>query len=101
MRIYEVAKRVPSLRHYVWSNIRYVLKVELSLNLSIHAEADASQSAGFNPEYSADHMNAKGRVGEWLSVQPSALGDGLTWSQVTTGPYMDMLKGVSYPSFHY
>ncbi|KAJ7909479.1 nmrA-family protein [Mycena leptocephala] len=76
MRIYEVAKRVPSLRHYVWSNIRYVLK-----------------SAGFNPEYSADHMNAKGRVGEWLSMQPSALGDGLTWSQVTTGPYMDMLKG--------
>ncbi|KAJ7817473.1 hypothetical protein B0H13DRAFT_1453623, partial [Mycena leptocephala] len=58
MRIYEVAKRVPSLRHYVWSNIRYVLK-----------------SANFNPDYATDHMNAKGRVGEWLSVQPSALGD--------------------------
>ncbi|KAJ6459621.1 NAD-P-binding protein [Mycena sanguinolenta] len=74
MRIYEVAKRVPSLRHYVWSNLRYVLK-----------------NGDFNPDYAADHMNAKGRVGEWLSVQPSALGDGLTWSQVTTGPYM--LKG--------
>ncbi|KAF8188178.1 NAD-P-binding protein [Mycena galopus ATCC 62051] len=76
MRIYEVAKRVPSLRHYVWSNLRYVLK-----------------NGGFNPDYAAGHMNAKGRVGEWLSVQPSALGDGLTWSQVTTGPYMEMLSG--------
>ncbi|KAF7367652.1 NAD-P-binding protein [Mycena sanguinolenta] len=74
MRIYEVTKRVPSLRHYVWSNIRYVLK-----------------NGNFNPDYAADHMNAKGRVGEWLSVQPSELGDGLTWSQVTTGPYM--IKG--------
>ncbi|KAJ6459620.1 NAD-P-binding protein [Mycena sanguinolenta] len=76
MRIFEVAKRVTSLRHYVWSNIRYVLK-----------------NSNFNPDYAADHMNAKGRVGEWLSVQPSALGDELTWSQVTTGPYMDMLNG--------
>ena len=53
------------------------------------------QSAGFNPDYAADHMNAKGRVGEWLSVQPSALDDGLTWSQLTTGAYMEMLTGVS------
>ncbi|KAJ7152494.1 NAD-P-binding protein [Mycena filopes] len=76
MRIYEVARTIPSLRHYVWSNLQYVLK-----------------NSGFDPEYSVDHLNAKGRVGEWLSVQPSALGDELTWSQVTTGPYMDMLNG--------
>ncbi|KAJ7744105.1 NAD-P-binding protein [Mycena metata] len=76
MRIYEVAKTIPSLRHYVWSNLQYVLK-----------------NAKFDPQYSADHLNAKGRVGEWLGVQPSVLDDGLTWSQVTTGPYMDMLKG--------
>ncbi|KAF8188182.1 NAD-P-binding protein [Mycena galopus ATCC 62051] len=79
MRIYEVARRIPSLRHYVWSNIRYVLK-----------------NGGFNPAYAADHMNAKGRVGEWLSVQPSALGDGLTWSQVTTCPYMQS-QGIFNP----
>ncbi|KAJ7164160.1 NAD-P-binding protein [Mycena filopes] len=76
MRIYEVAKTVPSLRHYVWSNLQYVLK-----------------NAQFDPQYSADQANAKGRVGEWLSAQPSEVGDGLTWSQVTTAPYMDMLKG--------
>jgi hypothetical protein len=33
MRIYEVAKRVPSLRHYVWSNLRYVLKVSSQIKL--------------------------------------------------------------------
>ncbi|KAJ7433425.1 NAD(P)-binding protein, partial [Mycena galericulata] len=77
MRIFEIAKRTSSLRHYVWSNLRYVLK-----------------RAGFNPEYNAVHMDAKGRVGEWLSLQPSMLADdGLVWSQVTTGPYMDMLNG--------
>ncbi|KAJ7751876.1 NAD(P)-binding protein [Mycena maculata] len=70
MRIFEVAKRVPSLRHYVWSNLRFVFKV-----------------SGFNPEYRAEHMDAKGRVGEWLSVQPSVLThDGLVWSQATFAP---------------
>ncbi|KAJ7763920.1 hypothetical protein B0H14DRAFT_3510576 [Mycena olivaceomarginata] len=30
-------------------------------------------------------MNAKGRVGEWLSVQPSGLGEELTWSRSPPG----------------
>ncbi|KAJ7139176.1 NAD-P-binding protein [Mycena epipterygia] len=81
MRIFEIAKQTPSLRHYVWSNLRYVLKARLR--------------AGFNPDYHADHMNAKGRVGEWLDAQPSVL-DGLSWTQVTTGPYMDMLNGAFF-----
>ncbi|KAJ7612563.1 NAD(P)-binding protein [Roridomyces roridus] len=79
MRIFEIAKRVEGLMHFVWSNLRFV-----------------SKRAGFNPLYRAEHMDGKGRVGEWLSVQPSAL-DGLVWSQVTTGPYMDML--LSAPMF--
>ncbi|KAJ7709060.1 nmrA-family protein [Mycena olivaceomarginata] len=54
--------------------------------------AAALCNGGFNPDYAADHMNAKGRVGEWLNVQPSGLGEELTWSQVTTGPYMETLK---------
>ncbi|KAJ7082824.1 NAD(P)-binding protein [Mycena crocata] len=78
MRIFELAKQTRSLKHYVWSNLRHV-----------------SKRAGFDPAYRAEHMDAKGRVGEWLSVQESNL-DGLSWSQVTTGPYMDMLKGGLY-----
>ena len=27
MRIYELAKQVPTIRHYVWSNLDYVAKV--------------------------------------------------------------------------
>ncbi|KAJ7704331.1 NAD-P-binding protein [Mycena rosella] len=77
MRIFEIAKQTASMRHYVWSNLRYVFK-----------------KAGYNTEYKAEHMDAKGRVGEWLNAQPSDVGpDGLAWSQVTTGPYMDTLQG--------
>ncbi|KAJ6509697.1 NAD(P)-binding protein [Mycena vulgaris] len=63
MRIFELAKRTPS-------------------------------KAGYDPEYKTDHMDAKGRVGEWLAAQPSDPSeDGLAWSQVTTGPYMDTING--------
>ncbi|KAJ7474257.1 NAD(P)-binding protein [Mycena latifolia] len=80
MRIFEIARQTPSLRHYVWSNLRYVFK-----------------RAGYNPDYKTDHMDAKGRVGEWLSIQPSIpTEDGLSWSQVTTGPYMDMVGGALF-----
>ncbi|KAJ7058716.1 NAD(P)-binding protein [Mycena amicta] len=80
MRIFEVAKRSHSLRHYVWSNLRHV-----------------SKNAGFDPAYRAEHMDAKGRVGEWLQAQESDAGPtGLVWSMVTTGPYMDMLKGALF-----
>ncbi|KAJ6531682.1 NAD(P)-binding protein [Mycena vulgaris] len=69
MRIFELAKRTP--------NLRYVFK-----------------KAGYDPEYKTDHMDAKGRVGEWLAAQPSDPSeDGLAWSQVTTGPYMDTING--------
>ena len=35
----------------------------------------------------------KGRVGDWLQQQPSDTSDqGMTWSMITTGPYMDMLN---------
>ncbi|KAF7329376.1 NmrA domain-containing protein [Mycena kentingensis (nom. inval.)] len=77
IRIFEIAKRMPTLRHYIWSNLRHV-----------------SKNAGFDPDYRAEHMDGKGRVGEWLQAQESsATEDGLAWSTVTTGPYMDMLKG--------
>jgi hypothetical protein len=54
------------------------------------------KKTGYNPEFKVDHMDAKGRVGEWLQSQTSiASDDTLSWSIVTTGPYMELLKGVS------
>jgi hypothetical protein len=41
-------------------------------------------------------MDAKARVADWLRAQPSvASEDHLSWSIVTTGPYMELLMGVS------
>jgi hypothetical protein len=41
-------------------------------------------------------VDGKGRVAEWLQAQPSDTSElGLTWSVVTTGPYMQMLFNVS------
>ncbi|KAJ7250141.1 NAD-P-binding protein [Mycena haematopus] len=77
MRIFETAKRVKTLRHYVWSSLPYVSKI-----------------TGFDPEYKVDHMDAKARVADWLRAQPSiASDDALAWSIVTTGPYMELLLG--------
>ncbi|KAJ7129088.1 NAD-P-binding protein [Mycena filopes] len=77
MRIFETAKRASALRHYVWSSLPYVSKL-----------------TGFNPEYKVDHMDAKARVADWLRAQPSVPSDdALSWSIVTTGPYMELLTG--------
>ncbi|KAJ7082823.1 hypothetical protein C8R43DRAFT_1175245 [Mycena crocata] len=77
MRIFELASRTPSLRHYVWSSL-----------------PGASKITGYNLQYKAEHMDAKGRVNDWMHAQASAVGpDALSWTIVITGPYMDMLKG--------
>ena len=42
-----------------------------------------------------DITDGKARVAEWIHGQPSDPGqDGMSWSIVTTGPYMDMLFNV-------
>ncbi|KAJ7660793.1 NAD(P)-binding protein [Mycena polygramma] len=77
IRIFETAKQTHALRHYVYSSLPYV-----------------SKTTGFNPDYKVDHMDAKARVADWLRAQPSvASDDALSWSIVTTGPYMELLMG--------
>ncbi|THG96685.1 hypothetical protein EW026_g5192 [Hermanssonia centrifuga] len=84
MRIFEIAKQAPSLRHYVWSNLDYVFK-----------------ETGYNPTYKCEHCDAKGRVGEWLQMQPSDVSDtGLSWSMVTSLPYMEMLNNIMFGPLH-
>ncbi|KAJ7139201.1 NAD(P)-binding protein [Mycena epipterygia] len=76
MRIFEIAKQTRSLRHCVYSSLPYVFKL-----------------TGFNPEYKVDHMEKKGRVADWLRAQPSIVSDdALSWSIVTTGPYMENIS---------
>ncbi|KAF8585889.1 NAD(P)-binding protein [Ramaria rubella] len=72
MRIFEIAKQ-QGIKHYVWGNLDYALK-----------------KGGYDQQYRCEHYDGKGRIAEWLKAQPSEE-SGLTWSVLTSGPYMDML----------
>ncbi|KIY66644.1 NAD-P-binding protein [Cylindrobasidium torrendii FP15055 ss-10] len=73
IRIFELAHWA-GVKHYVYSSI------------DCH-----SKLAGYNPENKADHCDAKARVSDWMSAQPSSV-DGTAWSVLVTLLYMDMLK---------
>ncbi|KAJ6505964.1 NAD-P-binding protein [Mycena vulgaris] len=76
IKIFEIAKRARSVRHYVWSSLDY-----------------STQKADYNPDYQVDHYNAKGIVGSFMKAQDSIVSDSaMSWTAVSTGPYMDMLK---------
>ncbi|KAI0669055.1 NAD-P-binding protein [Trametes maxima] len=76
MRIFELAKQAGSVRHYVWSNLDYSLK-----------------KGGYDPTYRVEHYDGKGRIAEWMKAQPSVMSDDdMSWSVVTSGPYMEMLN---------
>ncbi|KAJ7838998.1 nmrA-family protein [Mycena olivaceomarginata] len=78
-----VVKQIPSLRHYVWSNLPYLFKVRAvrgAPNIEIWVQPG--------------HPDTKGRVAEWPSMQPSFIADNtLSWTVVTSTTYMDMLNG--------
>lgn len=77
MRIFELAVRVGTLKHYVWSNLDYGLK-----------------KGGYKPEYRCGHYDGKGRVGDWLTTKPySTQADSFKWTVFTNGPYAEMLFG--------
>lgn len=53
------------------------------------------KKTNYNPLYRVELFDGKGRVADFLKAQPSLLGEGMTWSCVTTGAYVEMLKTVS------
>ncbi|KIY68712.1 NAD-P-binding protein [Cylindrobasidium torrendii FP15055 ss-10] len=73
IRIFELAQWA-GVKHYVYSGLDNHYKL-----------------AGYNPDNKADHCDAKARVADWMSAQPSPV-DGMAWSVVVTLLYMDMLK---------
>ncbi|EIM84006.1 nmrA-family protein [Stereum hirsutum FP-91666 SS1] len=80
MRIYELAKKV-GVKHFVWSSLEYITKI-----------------ANYDEKYRVEHYNAKGRVADWLKAQPSIVSENeMSWSVVSTGPYMDMLYELFAP----
>ncbi|KAI0643403.1 NAD-P-binding protein [Trametes meyenii] len=80
IRIFELAKQVGTLRHYVWSGLDYTYK-----------------ETGFNPLYRCVHHDGKGRVSDWMRSQPSVVGDdSMSWSILTTMAYMEMIQTYMY-----
>ena len=50
----------------------------------------------YDPTYNVAHYNGKGRVHEFMKSQPSVVSEtDMSWSVITSGPYMDMLYNVS------
>ncbi|KAJ8523437.1 hypothetical protein ONZ45_g84 [Pleurotus djamor] len=79
--IFEIAKRTPSVRHYIWSNLDYVTK-----------------KSNYNLNYKCEHYDGKGRVAEFMKLQESVVSDStLSWSVVTTGPYFELLYSMCGP----
>lgn len=75
IRIFELAKQVGTLKHYVYSSLDNILR-----------------KVKYNPVYNVSHYVGKGRVAEWMQQQPSDVNE-MVWSIVTTGPYMEQLYG--------
>ncbi|KAH9940417.1 nmrA-family protein [Epithele typhae] len=76
IRIFELAKQLGTLKHYVYSSLDNVFKL-----------------GNFNPKYYPEHYTGKSRVADWMRAQDSVVGDNaMSWSVLTTGPYMDMLN---------
>ncbi|KAJ8075688.1 hypothetical protein PM082_021318 [Marasmius tenuissimus] len=80
LQLYEYAHREPGMKHFVWSGLDY-----------------ASKLGKYDLKYKTEHLDGKGIFGDFLKSQKSdsSAGDeGLTWSIVTTGPYIEGLSSV-------
>ncbi|RDX42253.1 NAD-P-binding protein [Lentinus brumalis] len=76
MRIFELAKQVGTLQHYVWSGSDY-----------------STKKGGYNPIYRCEHEDGKARVSDWMRAQPSVVSDNtMSWSILSTVVYMEMLN---------
>ncbi|RDX42240.1 NAD-P-binding protein [Lentinus brumalis] len=75
MRIFELAKQIGTLQHYVYSGLDYSYKL-----------------GGYSPAYRCVHHDGKARVCDWMRAQPSVVSDdNMSWSILTTMVYMEML----------
>ncbi|KAI9060817.1 NAD-P-binding protein [Trametes sanguinea] len=80
MRIFELAKQIGTVKHFVWSGLDYSFK-----------------KGGYNPIYRCVHHDGKGRVSDWMRAQPSVISDDdMSWSILSTMVYMEMLTTASH-----
>ena len=103
MRIFELAKAAKTVKHYVWSSLDYGFKVVSIFRLiaaMTYLENSTFQKGDYKSIYRCEHYDGKGRVADWMKAQPSIVNDAdMSWSIVTSGPYMEMLRMVSAFAF--
>ncbi|KAI5894447.1 NAD(P)-binding protein [Schizophyllum commune H4-8] len=76
IKIYEAARRTATMRHLIWSGLDYGLKL-----------------GNYATRYKTEHHDAKGAFYEILRSQPSSDDvDGLAWTAISSGVYMEMLN---------
>ncbi|KAF2812086.1 NAD(P)-binding protein [Mytilinidion resinicola] len=76
IRMYEIAAGT-GLKHYLWSGLAY-----------------ASKLGAYDPKYKCGHLDAKGRVSEFLSNQPTSP---MKWSVLSSCLYLDMFSSLLLP----
>lgn len=57
MRIFEIAKQTPSVRHYIWSNLDYVLKVTQNVLVRSSSADVCVQLGGYDEKYNCVHSS--------------------------------------------
>ena len=63
VRIFELAKQTKSMRHYVWSNLDYALKVCTPVVYAIRTRADVAWQVGkYDQTYRCEHYDGKSLV---------------------------------------
>ncbi|KIK55585.1 hypothetical protein GYMLUDRAFT_839191 [Collybiopsis luxurians FD-317 M1] len=77
IKMFEQAHRASPLKHFIWSALDY-----------------GSKLGNYDPKYHTVHLDAKGVVSDFLRSQPSAAdGESLTWTVITSGPYLENIGG--------
>ncbi|KAL0572092.1 hypothetical protein V5O48_009870 [Marasmius crinis-equi] len=97
IQLYEYAHREKGIRHFVWSGLDYSSKVgtpEWTMQGFALTRDWDPKLGGYDLKYKTEHLDAKGIFSDFLRSQKSEStpnGEGLTWSIVTTGPYIEGL----------
>ncbi|KFY30453.1 hypothetical protein V493_01897 [Pseudogymnoascus sp. VKM F-4281 (FW-2241)] len=76
IRIYEIAYGA-GVKHFIWASLDY-----------------SSKLANFNPDFHCGHLDAKGKVADFLTSQPT---DHMVWSILHSAPYLDTLSQLLRP----
>ncbi|KAI0913072.1 hypothetical protein F4823DRAFT_622464 [Ustulina deusta] len=84
-----------TIRDHAWE-----LAIEEGVKFYVHGNIDYGyKKSGFRPEFHCGHIDAKGRVAEWILAQnrDAMVRERMRSAVFTTGPYIEMTLGANTP----